>query len=201
MNHSPTLIPPIYGLVLTGGKSSRMGTDKGSLIYHKKPQREHVADLLQLYCKKVFISVKSEQNFSSDYKIIQDKYRLNSPLNAILSAFDTFPNVHWLVVACDMPLISNHTIEKLMLGMDSKTIATAYENHTDGLPEPLITLYHTSARLLLLDFYKKGQKSPRRFLLKNDITLLKTKSELELFNANSPVEMQKIIGMLKNLKS
>ena len=37
----------IKGLVLTGGKSTRMGSDKAQLKYHGKPQKEHVKNLLE----------------------------------------------------------------------------------------------------------------------------------------------------------
>lgn len=194
MENSSTL--PIYGLVLTGGKSSRMGTDKGELVYHDKPQREYIADLMTEYCKKVFISIKSKQDFITNYSVLADKYDLKSPLNAILSAFDEYPNAYWLVVACDMPLITAETIERLIQNINPKKIATTYSNHQDKLPEPLITVYHPIAHSLLKRFHENGQKSPRRFLMSNDIVLIESKNELELFNANSPEEMNKIISII-----
>ena len=51
----------LYGLVLAGGKSTRMKIDKSILHYHGKTQVEHGFELLQKYCAKVFISNREEQ--------------------------------------------------------------------------------------------------------------------------------------------
>ena len=87
-------------LILIGGKSSRMGTDKGLLNYHGKPQREYLFDLAKKYCTEVYFSCRAEQQFSE--QSIIDTYSLG-PMGGILSAFDFNPNTAWLVVACDMP--------------------------------------------------------------------------------------------------
>jgi len=51
----------LYGLVLSGGKSTRMGTDKGLIKYHGVPQREYLYDLLSQVCEETFISLREEQ--------------------------------------------------------------------------------------------------------------------------------------------
>jgi molybdopterin-guanine dinucleotide biosynthesis protein A len=73
----------LNGLILAGGKSTRMGQDKGMIDYHGKPQREYLVDLLKPYCLEVFIS--SKENIKQN--TIADHFDLDSPLNGILSAF------------------------------------------------------------------------------------------------------------------
>ena len=185
MNDSPT--PPLYGLVLNGGKSARMKTDKSKLIYHSAEQIEHLTSLLFKICSNIFISSKK---LTSDYNNITDKYKLNSPLNAVLSAFDKYPNASWLIVACDMPLINHQTLNQLVKHQDLSKLAITYLSPGDNLPEPLITIWNPISYRLLLDFYKAGNKSPRKFLIKHlhQITTLLPFDKDELFNANTPEE-------------
>ena len=187
MKHAPT--PPLYGLILNGGKSSRMKTDKSKLVYHSKDQIQHLTLLLSKICEEVFISSKK---LTSDYNNIIDKYNLNSPLNAVLSAFAKYPDASWLIVACDMPLINEQTLKKLVKNQDLSKLAITYLNPEDKLPEPLITIWNPISYPLLLDFYKSGNKSPRRFLIKhlNQIATLLPFDKNELFNANTPEEKE-----------
>ncbi|MEY4787280.1 MAG: hypothetical protein RL692_1174, partial [Planctomycetota bacterium] len=55
------MIAEICGLILTGGQSSRMGSDKAQLTYSNRPQWQEVADLLRPFCNKVYWSCASEQ--------------------------------------------------------------------------------------------------------------------------------------------
>src|SRR5215213_7303867 len=86
VNHS---FSTLNGLVLAGGKSTRMGEDKSIVQWHNKEQHYYVADMLTAFCKEVFISCRAEQGETVDrnYKIITDEYENAGPLGAIVSAF------------------------------------------------------------------------------------------------------------------
>ena len=73
MNHSRSAL---NGLVLAGGKSTRMGEDKGILQWYGKEQRYYVADMLATFCEEVFISCRPEQTNAIDknYKVIEDEF-------------------------------------------------------------------------------------------------------------------------------
>ena len=68
-----TSIDKLYGLVLSGGKSTRMGTDKGLITYHGIPQREYIYKLLEEVCDATFLSIRDDQaatipeRFSNNY--------------------------------------------------------------------------------------------------------------------------------------
>ena len=136
-------IAKLYGLVLSGGKSTRMGNDKGLIEYHRVPQREFLYHLLDKVCDKTFLSVRNEQKeeLATDFNLIVDENKFRGPLNGILSAHSKYPNMAWLVLACDLPLINDESIAALIANRDSSKIATAYATKDSMLPEPLATIW------------------------------------------------------------
>ena len=103
----------IYGLVLAGGQSRRMGQDKGLLDYHGKPQRDYMYEQLQPLCREVYMSIRPGQEGALPRGIpyILDENQYRGPFNGLLSAHHQFPEVAWLVVACDMPLLDAAALE------------------------------------------------------------------------------------------
>src|ERR1035437_38083 len=97
--------PKIFGLILAGGYSRRMGQDKALLEFHGKPQIKHIYDLLHKYCSKVFLSKRKYQKAYHGIASINDsdEFSHQGPLAGILSAMKKYPDADWLVVACDLP--------------------------------------------------------------------------------------------------
>lgn len=179
----------LTGLILTGGRSSRMGQDKSKLIYHHKPQREHLVDLLSPYCERVYWSVNEEQKAEltgADQPFIVDAFSVATPLNGILSAFQHDPESAWLVVACDMPLITNQSLDALLEGRNTAKLATVFYD-SDGLePEPLLGIYEPAFWPILKQALLEGYYSPRKLLQLNDIQILVAPAIRELANVNDP---------------
>jgi molybdenum cofactor guanylyltransferase len=189
----------LNGLVLAGGRSSRMGEDKGVLQWYGKEQRYHVADMLSIFCKEVFISCRSEQVNAIDkkYKFIEDELEESGPLVAIISAFHKNPNVAWLVVACDLPLLDEKTIHYLIETRDEGSIATTFQSPDDGLPEPLITIWEPTALPLLEASLAEGKYSPQKVLMKAKIKMLEPPDIAALMNVNTPEEKDRVMRLLK----
>ena len=103
----------IYGLVLTGGFSKRMGRDKSLLNFHGKPQFAYLFELLQAMCSKVFLSCRKEQSnqFGDQFPKIFDRYDGIGPMNGLLSFFKKHPSKACLLVACDMPLVDKNAFK------------------------------------------------------------------------------------------
>ena len=177
------------GLILTGGRSTRMGQDKSRLIYHDKPQREHLTDLLQPYCRAVFWSVNAEQTgqlAGSNQSFVVDAFAVPGPLNGILSAFQYDSTAAWLVVACDMPLLTSRSLDALVAGRDPAKLATVFYDSTGQLPEPLLGIYEPAFGPILHRAMLNGQMSPRQILLNNPIHQLTAPDSRELTNVNDP---------------
>lgn len=183
--------PPLYGLVLAGGRSLRMGQDKGLINYHGKPQREYAADLLSAVCEKTFLSCRPEQaaTMDSTYPTLPDTFADLGPYGAILSAFREHPNAAWLVIACDLPLLDASTLQQLVQARQPSKIATAFKSPAqDGMPEPLIAIWEPKSYMVLLQFLAQGYSCPRKVLLNSDVHLIEPAKQEALTNVNSPEE-------------
>jgi len=188
--------PKVKGLVLAGGKSTRMGFDKGEIDYHGKPQREYMADVLSRYCDEVFLSVRDSGQFESEYPQLVDSFSELGPYGGILSAFRQDPNAAWLVVATDIPLLSKETIQLLLERRDISKVATCFHNPETNFPEPLITLWEPKAYQRLLMFLSLGYSCPRKALINSDIIEIELEDHSPLFNANTPEEKEEVLSKL-----
>ena len=192
--------PPIYGLVLAGGKSMRMGHDKSIIAWHGTEQRYYMADMLKPICMDVFISCRSEQQneISPDYKTLPDSYTGSGPMTGILSAFKAYPSAAWLVTACDLPLLDIKTLQYLIDNRDTTKIAATFESPFDGHPEPLITIWEPAAYEVLLSFLANNFTCPRKVLIRNSdrVKVIKPQNPDALMNANTPEDAEKLRQIL-----
>ncbi|MGJ8638095.1 MAG: molybdenum cofactor guanylyltransferase [Opitutaceae bacterium] len=190
---------PIYGIVLVGGKSERMGSDKALLKYGDQgTQLERTADLLRSVCDQVFISQRSEQNFEcpEDVKAIHDTIEsVKGPLCGILSAMAAEPKAHWLVLACDLPFLEKATLEKLITEFRStEPQLTAYKSTHDGLPEPLCAIYPSGSDATLQELARElGKSCPRKLLIIQDARLINQDNPSSLDNINTAEEYAQIL--------
>jgi len=177
---------PLFGLVLAGGKSSRMGEDKATMNYHGQPQAEYQADLLESFCVQTFISYGDDSQLPalSKHKPIMDTYTELGPLGGMLSAFTAFPDKAWLIAACDLPYLTRTTIEQLVAGRDADKLASCFYNSTTELLEPLITIWEPRAYPVLLKALHQGYASPRKVLSSNDVAVIAMKDSITLTNVN-----------------
>lgn len=190
---------PLYGLVLAGGKSIRMGEDKALFQWHGKEQMYYLANMLFQFCDNVFISCRIEQVNCIDkkYKIIPDEFENAGPLAAIISAFHQNKNCAWLVVACDLPLLDAKTIDFLVQQRDETAVATTFQSAYDNLPEPLLTIWEPKSLPLLETALSEKKYSPRQVLMNAKITVLLAPDLNVLLNVNTPEEKEKIIQSFK----
>lgn len=180
--------PPLNGLVLAGGKSQRMGQDKGALQYYSKPHREHLADILNKSVNQVFISCRKNQDelIESRYKKVYDTFDGLGPYGAILSAFREQPNHAWFTIACDLPHLDKKTIKHLVTSRNPSKLATCFHNPETKFPEPLITIWEPRAYPVLLEFLSQGYSCPRKVLINTDIEEIQMDDPIHMLNANDP---------------
>ncbi len=181
-----------WGLVLAGGKSRRMGSDKASLIQGGETRLARAMKLLGTHLDRVFVSTNKDQvddPVRRNYEQIVDGYSNLGPAAGILSAMDRNPKVSWLVLACDLPNVDDITVAYLLDNASAEHIATAYRSTHDDLPEPLCAIYRPESRTVIDDFVQKGVNCPRKILINSQTLLLDQPNPGALHNINSPEDL------------
>ena len=183
---------PVYGLVLAGGRSRRMGSDKALLERDGRSQLAHAVALLDRHVERVFVSARADQRDEAErsrYGQIVDRYEDLGPLAGILSAMDEYPQVDWLVVACDLPNIDDDTIAHLLATRSGEQPFTAYTSSHDGLPEPLCAIWGAGSDPIVRRFADEGIKCPRKILIRSDTQLVEQADPRSLDNINTPEDL------------
>ena len=196
---SPIAPPILYGLILSGGKSTRMGRDKALIAYHGKSQQEVLYDLSKAVCERTFLSLRADQQeaLSPGVEVILDRNEYRGPLNGILSAHKAYPDAAWLVLACDLPLIDLQTLEMLKVSRDPSKDATALATRASGLPEPLAAIWEPAGLTRAISYMKDATSScPRKFLLNSETALVFPETDQVLANANSEDDYKRIRKVL-----
>jgi molybdenum cofactor guanylyltransferase len=189
---SPALtLAPLYGLVLAGGRSTRMRTDKAVLAYHGRTQLDWAMSLITPLVERAFVSVRPDQSgdpVRAAYAQIVDTHEDLGPMAGIVAAQERFPQAAWLVVACDLPFLDAATLQALIAARAWRRHATAFRSSHDELPEPLCALWEPGSRDAVRAYVEAGKTCPRKFLMRHDALLLAPLSPGALDNINTPSE-------------
>lgn len=192
-------VSTLNGLILAGGKSQRMQQDKSMLDYNGNPQREHIRQLLGTRCDKVFLSCNQDQykQLPNTNLAIKDAFLGIGPMGGILSAFQQYPDRAWLTLACDLPFVTEETLQFLVKNRNPSKLATAFYDPEGRFPEPLVTIWEPRSYPVLLQFLAQGYTCPRKVLINSDVELLTAPDATQLQNINLPEEYAQAKAILK----
>ena len=130
------------GILLAGGKSSRMGVDKAFMRYDDRYLYEYGLSVLQFFSGDIIISSSDMRFNNQKYSRIEDEIPNLGPLGGIYSCLKRIKSESAIILPCDLPLISIQTIETLIKNSADYEITVAL-NH-NNIPEPLIGIYSRS---------------------------------------------------------
>lgn len=191
-------LAPLYGLVLAGGASRRMGRDKAALAYHGQPQVRWAHALLARHCERTYVSVRADQREDparAGLPQIADTHQDCGPIAGIAAAQAAFPQAAWLVVACDLPFLDDALLARLVRARGRHAVCAFRSTH-DGLPEPLCAIYEPGTRQGILEAIARDRRCPRKFVIGTGVPLLKQPSPGALDNVNTPEELAAVARQL-----
>lgn len=183
---------PLYGLILTGGKSSRMGQNKSQL--EMRPgisQLDYLWQLLQTLVDQSYVSVAHGAQKHACYDSLVDQEHDQGPLGGICTALSTHSHCAFLVVACDLPLLTKETLESLIVERDQNEAVdvTCYLNPHDNRPEPLCAIYEPSALPILQKQLDQDKYCARKMVESSTFLGLNLEHSYALNNANTPYDL------------
>lgn len=192
------------GFVLVGGKSSRMGEDKFSLQFEGKTFLENAVEALKEVCEnRVKLILNQSQTIETNLTIVRDIYENRGALGAIHAALKNCETKFAVVLAVDLPFITNEVIKKLAeITLLSNKFLANVPRQTDDRIQPLCAVYRAKYCLPTLErlMNENETASPRDFLeLINTRYIpqenLSADPEKDIFlNVNHPSDYQGIIA-------
>ncbi|MBA4743643.1 MAG: molybdenum cofactor guanylyltransferase [Muricauda sp.] len=132
----------LTGIVLAGGKSTRMGKDKAFLMLEGKPFISHILETVKQCAENVLIISNNQKLDSLGVTRHADLIPCLGPIGGIYTGLVHSSTEFNLVVACDTPLLSKETIGVLIDGIDDEHDGFIVQH--EDVPMPLIGIYRKS---------------------------------------------------------
>jgi molybdenum cofactor guanylyltransferase len=127
----------ITGIILAGGKSRRMGTDKGLLLYNGKPMIQYSIDLLSSFCERIVISTSNPAYNVFGLETIPDLVPQLGPMGGLYSCLKASKTSVNLCLPCDIPQMNLSVLNQLVEKSDIISCIVACTPY----PEPLVAIY------------------------------------------------------------
>ena len=154
----------MLGVVLCGGQSTRMSSDKGLLKSKETTWAKIAAEKLKTQKLQVAISVNKSQVdsysliFPADQLVADnEELQINGPLCGLLSVHLQYPDKDLLVLACDMLMMETDILSNLIDQYHKNILPDSYVYTSNGEPEPLCGIYRSRGLAHIMHLSRAGQ--------------------------------------------
>jgi molybdopterin-guanine dinucleotide biosynthesis protein A len=187
----------VSGIVLAGGQSSRLGTDKSFINVNGQSLIEHIVAKLTRLSDDVIIVTNSPDEYDHlEARLVGDIYPGKGALGGIYSGLRAAANAYSLVVACDMPFLDLNLLRYMIILAREHDVVIP---RIGGLPEPLHAIYSKNClepidRLLargglkIIDFFSEVRV---RYVEKGEVDIFDPQ-HLSFFNVNTPNDLEEM---------
>lgn len=175
------------GIILSGGKSTRMGADKGLMNYRGKPMIEYILALMSEACTRILIVSSNEEYTQFGHQLVEDEVPDYGPVMGILSGLRRSNTELNLILSCDTPNVTQALMEQLKDGIQDHDIAAAISS--TGI-HPLIAVYHKRTMSTFEQAVRAGEHRLRSVISKLNVVEVEVENELIVKNLNRPEDLQ-----------
>jgi len=166
MNANDRVIEDCTAIILAGGNSQRMGSDKARLLLDGQTLLQRVTVVMQQVFPKVMLSVRQPRP-EIDLPQIRDDPSCAGPLAGLVSGLAAADTAWVFAVGCDMPFIMPEVIKLMWQRRDDcQAVVPVVQGH----PQPLAAFYaHTSLGVMRTILESDGKKSLQAVLKRLEV--------------------------------
>ncbi len=182
----------ITGIILAGGKSSRMGTDKGFVIYKNKAFIQHIIEAINPLVDDIIIVSNNPDYDIFRLNRINDLIENAGPLAGVYTGLHFTTTENNLVVSCDVPLINSETLSLLIDEIDRESDVVQLESQ--GKTMPLIATYKKQCATTFYTLLNEGERRLRVALNQLIVKTIILDKDQEKFtkNINTPIDLSEV---------
>ncbi len=184
----------ITAIILSGGKSSRMGTDKALLKINDNDLLSRAIEVCQPVCSRIIISSNNPKHRKSGIHVVPDEIQNCGPMGGVYACLKQSSTDWGFVLSVDAVFVEPKFIEFLITEIDAFDAVVPV--HSKGI-EPLIAFYHRNCLPEMEGMLKKGDFKMRNLFSKINVKYIDVQNWVEkfprlLFNLNKPGDLDLI---------
>jgi molybdenum cofactor guanylyltransferase len=172
----------VTGIILAGGKSSRMGADKGLQQLCGKPLIQYAIQALTGLCNTIIISSTSDAYQSFGYKTVADEIPGIGPMGGIYSALKQSKTEKNLILSCDLPFVSKELLSFILANSTGYQIAIPWLGNQHY--EPLCGFYNLAVFDRIYNYIENGNYKLPDLFEEISINRLIINNKLDFYNEN-----------------
>ncbi len=172
----------ITGIILAGGKSSRIGSDKGFLLLNNKTFIRHIIEAIQPHVNEIIIVSNNADYDVFNLKRVNDLIKNAGPLAGIYTGLHHSNTKNNLVLSCDVPLINSEILKQLTDNVEENIDIIQLESNSKTMP--LIALYNKNCESRFLELLQQDERRLRFAVKQCKAKTIVLNKELERFTLN-----------------
>ncbi|MCF8367525.1 MAG: molybdenum cofactor guanylyltransferase [Bacteroidales bacterium] len=169
----------ISGIILSGGKSKRMGEEKGLCQINGRAMVEYALDTLEEICDPIVIGANNNNYDHYGFRVVNDIVHDVGPIGGLYSCLKASTTNHNFVLSCDMPMVSKELVKYILSeARDYDVVIPIFKDYK----EPLCTYYHKNVVSGLYEAMQKGVYKIQEAILSLNVKYLEIHPRLSFYS-------------------
>jgi molybdopterin-guanine dinucleotide biosynthesis protein A len=174
-------LPEITGIILAGGKNTRMGQYKALVEWRGKSLINWVLDAISPLCSEIIVSSNDKVPVNPEVLIVPDRFTDIGPAAGIESGlYHSKTNLN-IIVSCDTPMVNTDFFRYMIDNHGDFEISIPIH---DGINEPMIGIYNKSVQAKFEEAILRGQARPPSIIRSCRFQEILVSNDLNFYNDN-----------------